>query len=567
MEGPSGTMPRSALISDDVSFDTSTIKKALLGTTSYGIDKGPSREYSLYDQRYMPNGSGMSTIRNALYLFDRVEDTGSSSGARLASRELFYKSNTTEAIDFCGDILDSSRAPYGLDCLQKTFLQSGGKKTGTMYPTETTLAQWNQNPTWLSVKHTMKALTTTELYGLPIRKPTAPLTMPGVEIFWFRNNPSLTMTDGGIFLGRRIRSLIPSMKIKPATISMMFVCSIQKEWKGEIGVTSDDIVAVHLNQPIGSIRYKPGLQQFDSNTIVSITHQPPTRWSHIWQLSANQQNVVSGFWFQGNKGTNFQLEYNDTVSHRWKSFSADSLFLTQEPYAPMVSFEVHQSPQDFGGDFNFADRRMGGLTMKWHSLTGTPGWVYGSESEVSYIRFRHDSSITLNTTFKMYSFMTMTILIVFHGLPNNSVNSEECLYMNGVLGRIAIRVIGTGTYGQGVIQLHCDNRSIYVKTIRQDVQYLVVLRVNRSSETDIYSLYGLSMDIEEISILQENPAAMQYSAKIVYSSPTMLSNPDTMESRNIVIGNARFQLAWLRLYDYYLDSVGITKELEPFRNR
>lgn len=574
MEGPSGTLPRSALISEDVSFDTSAINKALFATrpvlkTDTSLLNKP---YSLYNQRYMPISSGSNTVVKALNIFDRIQDTVSSSiesGIRYASRDLFFKSDTTDDIDLCVSILDSSRAPYRLECIQKAFLQAGGTKSGTMYPSAATVAEWNRNPTWHSLKTTIKGLNEYQLYGPPVIQQKVSLTAPGVEIFWFRNNPSLNMMDGSIFLGRRIRYQIPSITGNEAVewpnVSMAFFTSIRlsTSWSGQIGMTSDDRAAVHLNQPVG-LRYRPGLQMSDSNSIIALTYQAPKRWSDKWTLAAKQPNVVSGFWFQGNQGRNFSLEYNDTV---WKKFSPESLFLIQEAYAPMVSFQVYQSPQDFGADFNFADMRMGGLLMKWHSLTGTPGWIYSKGPlGLPCMRFRHDTSIQLNSRFKLYSFMTMTLLMVFNGLPNNSVNSEEYLYMKGALGRIAIRVVGTGTYGQGILQLYCDGggnaaRTLFVKRVRQGVPYLVVLRINRDSDSDIYSVNGVSMDAEELSILQEGSVELEYDAIAIVENPIAFSNPSSMESRNLVIGNGKFDLLWLRLYDYYLNSVGISREV------
>ena len=157
--------------------------------------------------------------------------------------------------------------------------------------------------------------------------------------------------------------------------------------------------------------------------------------------------------------------------------------------------------------------------------------------------------------------MTMTILMTFNALPNNFINMEEYISMPGTLGKIAIRVIGNGTYGQGVLQLYYEgeNRTTTVKTIRKGLPYLIVLRVNRTSETDIYSVNGLSIGVQELSILQENPS-IEYTQMIV-SNPIAFSNPESNESRSMIIGNGNIDISWVRLYDYYLSRDGIKREI------
>ena len=53
---------------------------------------------------------------------------------------------------------------------------------------------------------------------------------------------------------------------------------------------------------------------------------------------------------------------------------------------------------------------------------------------------------------------------------------------------------------------------------------------------------------------------MEYTQMIV-SDPRAFSNPDSMESRNMIIGNGDIDISWVRLYDYYLSSDGIKREI------
>lgn len=263
------------------------------------------------------------------------------------------------------------------------------------------------------------------------------------------------------------------------------------------------------------------------------------------------------------------------VAGTWATVPSNMLNMTQEPYAPMVSFQVYKSPQDFGADFNFADKRMGSYKMKWMTYTGTPTWVYNFESNTVHpfglpvVRFSGNSSMRMIGRFKMYSFMTMTIAMTFNSLPANSANTEEYISIWGELGRIGIRVQGgyqsTTGVNQGLLKLYAeggDTASVEGPRVEQGTPYLLILRVIRSDETDIYTAYGLTISAQKVDTLINNPSSMIEYGKLTFSNPSRLSNPDTTESRTMSIGNGAIDVAWIRMYDYYLDTAHLAREIE-----
>ena len=138
--------------------------------------------------------------------------------------------------------------------------------------------------------------------------------------------------------------------------------------------------------------------------------------------------------------------------------------------------------------------------------------------------------------------------------------------MTGQLGRIAIRAVGTGRYGQGILQLYSEgggtkSNTIQIGAIQQGVPYLISLRVTRVNESDIYSVLGLAVGAEQLSVLQKDASKLQYTANVSFPRPAAFSNPDSMESRNLVIGNGDIDLTWVHLYDYYLDTPGVAREV------
>jgi len=334
-------------------------------------------------------------------------------------------------------------------------------------------------------------------------------------------------------------------------------------------VTADDGFAIEYNRPLGK-QYKNGLHVNNGNSLIALSHFPPTTFTakDQWSVDKDGVNKISGYWFQGHGQLYFKMEHiRPNINNSWSELAASNLNLTQEAYAPMISFQVYQDPQEFAADFNFADKRMGGLKMKWASLTGTPAWLY-SEGPLGLpvVKFRNDSSMKMLSSFKIYSFMTMTVLIIFNALPNNSVNVQKYISMPGELGEISFQVRGNGTYGQGTIELNTKSGSsrpsAVLGTIKQGVPYLLCMRVNRSNESDIYSVRGLSAGIQELSVLEADPTKLKYTAVVRFPNSRQFSNPDTMESRSMIIGNGDIDIAWVRLYDYYLNSDGIRREVK-----
>ena len=608
---PNGNLPRAALIQQAQQAgcsDQATLIQALQSgsDTNYFSELAQRLAYTTYQGRALPNmnerqlKTGNVVIGQALAEFQQIKSQADSTtndlGLRAAARDLCLTPGSIETYDFCTEISDSTPGPYTLECLQKEFLRTGGQRSGRMYPSMETIARWNAQPTWGAVKKEMvkmysKAHGTTvegfkgtanidrttqadaiaDLYGVEIQKSSPLGHVPGVEIFWFTNIYNDVASPKTIFLGRRIRPTIPFIKQSndlPSknntnNISMVFFTNLSfpsSNGAFQCRATSDDGFGLVLgNQPLGA-GFKNGLHKIDQNSLIALGYFPPTTFNATWNINANGPNKVSGLWFQGGGGFYFKFEYNNTKS--WVEVPAENLNLTQEAYAPMMSFQVYRYPYTFGGDFNFADTRMGALKMKWTANTGTPSWYYNSGPlSLPYVNFKPDSSMKMVSMFKLYSFMTMTMLVTFNAMPNNSVNTQDFLVMpgNGVPS-ITIRLSGNGTYGQGRVKLLSNGAaSSYTQVIKQGVPYLLVFTVNRATLTDIYSVNGISLGLETLSVLQKTPSISYTSLN--FQNPRTYSNPDTQESRSMVVGNSDINVSWIRLYDYYLDSNTIGREV------
>ena len=208
--------------------------------------------------------------------------------------------------------------------------------------------------------------------------------------------------------------------------------------------------------------------------------------------------------------------------------------------------------------------------MKWATLTGTPTWVYRSEQGkvrplgLPIVRFRTDTSIRMVGSLKMFSFITMTVLITFNSIPN-SANMQEYLYFFGDLGRISIKMKGIGG-NQGQLYLYAEGGGGQPQSrpvplaIKTNTAYLLILHSIRDKETDIYSVSGISLDAQELNVLKKNTSNIPSSNKMSFPNPALFSNPDTTESRSIAVGGADMDLSFIRFYDYDLDEDGIARE-------
>lgn len=599
---PNGNLPRDALISKAQQAGCSD-KGTLIQALKSGSDMNyidvlqPKLAFATYQQRSAVGLNetalkrGNITIGQALSDFQRLNDQASSNidGAlRYAARDLCFNAGEMATFDFCAEVLDSTRGPYTLDCLQKVFLRAGGQKSGTMYPSPSTLSTWNAYPTWLTVKNAideLKAKTLSQnrriqekaiadFYGIPIEKKTLMTPVPGVEIFWFTNIYNEVASPSTLFLGRRIRAMIPFINETNDLIganninhvSMVFFTNFSyPSYNGQLPlrVTADDGFGIEFNRPLG-IGYKNGVRVNTPNSLVALDYFPPTTFSTSspWTISSNAPNTVSGLWFQGWGGLYFKLEcQKDGI---WGEVPAANLSLTQEAFAPMISFQVYREPQNYGADYNFADKRMGAMKMKWTSSAGTPSWSYSTDGPLAlpYVNFKENSSMRMLANFKLYSFMTMTMLVTFNAMPNNSVNTQNFITMpgNGVPS-IVLELSGTGTYGQGRLRIISNGvASSYTAPIVQDTPYLLSFTVNRGDQTDIYSVNSVSLGIESMNVLQNNPV-INYNTNLSFSDPSAYSNPDSGESRTMIVGNSDINVTWIRLYDYYLDTTAITREV------
>jgi len=156
--------------------DRGTLVTALQqGSDSNYIDQlSRSKAYTTYkagamtplDETSLRTG-GYTTTATALDDFQRVNDLASSAanqnnGLGYAARDLCFRQGEIDKFDFCTELDDNTRPNFDLDCVQRQFLNSGGQKSGTHYPTASSMTEtWNKKANWKAVKDTINQLLAT----------------------------------------------------------------------------------------------------------------------------------------------------------------------------------------------------------------------------------------------------------------------------------------------------------------------------------------------------------------------------------------------------------------------
>ena len=262
-------------------------------------------------------------------------------------------------------------------------------------------------------------------------------------------------------------------------------------------------------------------------------------------------------------------------------FSRESLFLLQDPYAPMISFETRQNFANYNCDFPFCDKRLGAHKMKWatYGATGaTPNFIGTSRDKnkytlrKSFMEFRNGSSIWSQFLIKIYSFMTMTFMVRFTTLPANGIRTSPfilwasapnidfpTIFVTGIGGNKATVNVGSlmnptgGTNAYGVTSPSLTTNG---PTVGLNETYIITLKAIRGTENDITTLKSLKVGAATVSELQRDPTKLKESSELFWSNSRQLDNPDTSSSLFFLInthtGAVQYDLFSIQMYDYVL---------------
>ncbi|NDB84902.1 MAG: hypothetical protein EB127_19690, partial [Alphaproteobacteria bacterium] len=283
------------------------------------------------------------------------------------------------------------------------------------------------------------------------------------------------------------------------------------------------------------------------------------------------------------------LNNQNPCANQWGPIPGSMLYLIQDPYAPMISFNVIQNYSAYNCDFYFMDKRLSSHKMKWKIYNGngpTPSYAPAGTLDspsyplgLSYMRFASGSGVMSQFQLKIYSFVTLVYIVRFNKVPVSGMQSNPFILWSSYpsIDYPTIFLIGKGnnTAQISVGSLLNPNGTTTTtnaygctsppKTtdgpiIRQGETYIITLSANRTNPSDIDSLNSLTVGAGLLSDIQNKPALLQQSSALVWPNPKSLDNKDSGASNFFLISadaNCQYDLFSLQMYDYVLTGANL----------
>lgn len=495
-------------------------------------------------------------------------------------RDIYLK-GPVERYDFCTELLDSSLSPFPLQCLQNEFIRQGGQRTGTLYPVEANLAHWNSKKKWLHVKQEIERIilgtleqrpivkeqSMQQFYGVGLGKPAEPIQpQDGVEIFWFTHNIDITMPT--TFIGRRIRTMVPFLNAKsdePNSL-VFFTSLITDKWaQARFRVSSLNGFSLYFNSHM--TRVYNNKTETNSSELASLHNGGNvTLVSNPIQLRPDI-NRISGYMYYGKGASYYKLEVEcPEYGPGWKEIPYTQLQLTQEAFAPMVSFEIEKTPKTWGCDFPLCDKRFGGFKMKWENDGwGGPSLQYRGDSvdqmqfplRKNYMSFPYGKcAIKSKFSCRLSSFMTLSFLITVRTCPKFNTLALPL----SIIGKNGVTLVASHiSERECSLNIASVNGSKITKdgpVIQRNIPTLIILRILKKNDMDPMSIESVQVGAGAVADLQKNPKVLRESSALVL--PGLATNdPYTFK---IFSENMAFDFYWLHMFDYKLEADNLFRE-------
>jgi hypothetical protein len=268
----------------------------------------------------------------------------------------------------------------------------------------------------------------------------------------------------------------------------------------------------------------------------------------------------------------YKLEIlSDEFGPGWKEIPYTHLQMTQEPFAPMVSFEIQQNPGIYGCDYPFCDKRLGGFKMKWENEGwGGPSLQYRGESvdqqqfplRKNYFSFPSSKcAIRSKFSFRLSSFMTLSLLITMRSCPKDGQVAMP-LTLWGKGGGAPTLIVRGISATEASVNLGTFNGSLQTKDgpiIQRGVPTLILLRILRKKEADISSIESMQVGAASVIDLQQTPNVRKIMRE---SKPIALPGLVSDEPAYFRFQSEymAFDLFWVHLFDYKVEGDTLYRE-------
>jgi hypothetical protein len=382
--------------------DEGTLIAALNGTapnSDYDSVLKTNPVYTAYNSMAVPRitsatlKDGSVSLATALSDFTGLMKNTQTNNRKLAlsARDLCIRRGEYEAYDFCSEIsptaiIDSNN----LKCIQQAWLNEGGTMEGESYPGDSWKGK-TVNSFYVSMGELRRQIMSTNktvnanalLNFIGTRSAGPAKTLPknentrGAETVWFdlgqipvilrcdlrlANNKSVANGEVVPFIvnAADLMNKYNFLSSDNKAYTSAFEIRSETEQSMEFRVITDDGFMLSLNQnPFEETVNK-------RNDWGSWAHQAPTQYNSgkysINKEASGKTNTVVTKWFNAGghavSQTFIQLTPSDPT---WKRIADAEVYLTQEPLAPWMQFEVCTRPNDGRGNANgFFEKRFNG---------------------------------------------------------------------------------------------------------------------------------------------------------------------------------------------------------------
>jgi len=501
---------------------------------------------------------GSISIQTALSDFAGLLTNTQSSNKKisLAANDLCLRKGAFDVYDFCSEMTPTTRLDTNtISCAQQAWRQAGGTAQGTGYPTLTSWSgkTYQQFLDYMNsvIQNTKSSTKFTNVSGLmkffgtksagpPVTLPKSANTM-GAETVWFDFGADYAGARTAIILRCDLRlgsDVVPFFASgKECAAKYNFATPDTKAYTSVFEIRSDGAKQVSFNT-ITDDGFMLSMNQnpFEGtanrgNDWGSWAYQGATSYTSppysVNAESSGKTNTVVTKWFNGYGGSTSQT--NMMIGESWKRIADSEVYLTQEPLAPWMQFEVCTRPNNGQGNANgFFEKRFNGpIAFNYDTKAPFPGFDVTANSIViqtdplmrqgipknlPYITFTSGSSWFTKSAIHVNAMRTITILVrPTATLANGAMCSLFAHGGSGIMIYCAIQNNG----GNYTIQCNGEaSKNSLVNTttnITMNEWNLIVLQYLG----DENGLRKITMNVETLNRLQEPAIINQFSNQLL----------------------------------------------------
>lgn len=501
-----------------------------------------------------------------------------------AARDLCLKKGTMDEFDFCTELKDTTRGPFSLECLQKEFRRQGGQPAGSVYPSNrATGIDWNGLGTWGQVKEQISSLAAKtksndetiqraamqQFYGI-VRQPygfkqIGPIQ--GMEVIW-TNDSTSTVLGRKLTIGAKASfprfstGGVVEQSALPDRVSYIALNNLRppKDMSIRLRLETADGIVYTLNQDVDPVGTR-GKSIQTTNTLGANWDQLTTRYDakQCWSLKGQGPNYILGAWQDTIGQAHSAVMYAPCHGTQFQTIPATWLTLTQEPDAPMFSWEGIESRN---GAKQFIERRLP-IAMAMNASPATTLIANTGSSAIpkigALLKLKQGGSGYAITSkhFAMNCWRTLTTQFVLQSLTDGAILRFGPIEF-GIQNRMAMC-----SYSSGSLKV---KQSWPIQTI--NVPYY--FSINMRSDFDGKYPNRLTMSLGLASDFKTGRINVQQEGSNVVSFTTTKNAPLYAQSdaAKIELGDktarssADVSIAYLRLFDYEMNSTDVQRDIQ-----